>query len=162
MTDTKALIERLEEHAKMHDELVILGGKEQERFAEDLRLAIDALQSLAQPESAQEPVGEVKQSPTGQIYIEWTCGAIAMLRLVGAKLYAAPLSDKAKQDRITDTDRINFIEKRARCDPKMDGHHVWWPTTFNNALRGCNLREAIDAALEAEVRGKRRAEKPGS
>lgn len=51
-----------------------------------------------------------------------------------------------------DAARLDHIEKHARCDPKMDGHHVWWPTTFNNALRGYNLRAAIDAAMKDQPR----------
>lgn len=47
-----------------------------------------------------------------------------------------------------DTARLDHIEKHAHCDPKMDGSHVWWPTSFNNALRGHTLRAAIDAALK--------------
>lgn len=47
-----------------------------------------------------------------------------------------------------DAERLDFIEKNARCDPKMDGNHVWWPTSFNKALRGHTLRAAIDAALK--------------
>lgn len=45
-----------------------------------------------------------------------------------------------------DAERLDHIEKHARCDPKMDGQHVWWPTNFKNALRGPNLRAAIDHA----------------
>lgn len=49
-----------------------------------------------------------------------------------------------------DAERLDHIEKNARCDPKMDGMHVWWPTTFNHRLIGPNLRAAIDAAIGAE------------
>ena len=52
-----------------------------------------------------------------------------------------------------DAQRLDFIEKSARRDPKMDGQHVWWPTSFNTAqlLKGPTLREAIDnAALRAK------------
>lgn len=48
----------------------------------------------------------------------------------------------------TDTARLDFIAKRARCDPKMDGQHVWWPTSFRHALKGNTLRSAIDAAMK--------------
>ena len=50
-----------------------------------------------------------------------------------------------------DAQRLDFIEKSARCDPKMDGQHVWWPTSFNTAqlLKGPTLREAIDNAIRA-------------
>lgn len=47
-----------------------------------------------------------------------------------------------------DAARLDFIEKNARSEPKMDGQNVWWPTTFNQALRGPTLREAIDAAMK--------------
>ena len=49
-----------------------------------------------------------------------------------------------------DAGRLDYIEENARCEPKMDGHHVWWPTTFSNQLKGPNLRAAIDAALTAK------------
>lgn len=42
--------------------------------------------------------------------------------------------------------RLDYIEEFARCDPKMDGQHVWWPTSFNHRLIGPTLRAAIDAA----------------
>jgi len=50
-----------------------------------------------------------------------------------------------------DAQRLDFIEKYARCDPKMDGQHVWWPTSFNTAqlLKGPTLREALDNAIRA-------------
>lgn len=51
---------------------------------------------------------------------------------------------------VADAERLDFIARRARSDPKMDGQHVWWPTTFNHALRGPSLRAAIDAARSAE------------
>ena len=47
-----------------------------------------------------------------------------------------------------DSERIDYIESNARCDPKMDGKHVWWPTSFNHRLIGPNLREAIDEAMK--------------
>lgn len=49
---------------------------------------------------------------------------------------------------VKDAERLDFIEKRARCDPKMDGQHVWWPTNFNHRLAGPTLRAAIDAAMQ--------------
>lgn len=57
---------------------------------------------------------------------------------------------KAERDAaMKDAERLDYLQKHARCDPKMDGNHVWWPTTFNQAqnLRGGTLREAIDAAI---------------
>ena len=48
-------------------------------------------------------------------------------------------------------ERLDFIEEHCRCDPKMDGQHVWWPTSFNTAqlLKGPTLREAINNAIRA-------------
>ena len=60
------------------------------------------------------------------------------------------LALKAERDAtMKDAERLDYLQKHARCDPKMDGKHVWWPTTFNQAqnLRGETLREAIDAAI---------------
>jgi len=52
-----------------------------------------------------------------------------------------------------DAQRLDFIEKSARCDPKMDGQHVWWPTSLNKAIKGPTLRAAIDAAMAARAKG---------
>ena len=63
---------------------------------------------------------------------------------------------KAERDELLkDAERMDYLQKHARCDPKMDGNHVWWPTTFNQAhnLRGKTLRDAIDAAI-AKAEGK--------
>ena len=49
-----------------------------------------------------------------------------------------------------DAQRLDFIEKSARCDPKMDGQHVWWPTSLNKAIKGPTLRAAIDAAMRKD------------
>lgn len=64
---------------------------------------------------------------------------------------------KAERDAsMKDAERLDYLQKHARCDPKMDGNHVWWPTTFNQAqnLRGETLREAIDAAI-AKAEGRK-------
>jgi hypothetical protein len=47
-----------------------------------------------------------------------------------------------------DAERLDYLQNNARCDPKMDGNHVWWPTSFNQAqgLKGPTIRAAIDAA----------------
>ena len=45
-----------------------------------------------------------------------------------------------------DAGRLDYIQKNARCDPQMDGNHVWWPTSLNKTLRGPTIRAAIDAA----------------
>lgn len=51
---------------------------------------------------------------------------------------------------VRDAERLDYLQKNARCDPKMDGKHVWWPMTFNQAqkLKGATLREAIDTAMQ--------------
>ena len=55
---------------------------------------------------------------------------------------------RAEVERLrVDAERLDHIEKHARCDPKMDGQHVWWPTNFKHALRGATLRAAIDNAI---------------
>lgn len=56
---------------------------------------------------------------------------------------------RAKEEQMrADAARLDFIEKHARYDPKMDGNHAWWPTTFEHVLRGPTLRAAIDAAMK--------------
>lgn len=52
-----------------------------------------------------------------------------------------------------DAARLDWIEKNARYDPKMNGQHVWWATTFRNAIKGPTLREAIDAAMSPTKAG---------
>ncbi|NJN00743.1 MAG: hypothetical protein HC793_03955 [Aquincola sp.] len=47
-----------------------------------------------------------------------------------------------------DAARLDYIERHARRDPKMDGQHVWCPTSFNHRLIGPSLREAIDKAMQ--------------
>lgn len=47
-----------------------------------------------------------------------------------------------------DAARLDYIEKHARYDPKMDGNHAWWPTTFEHVLRGPTLRAAIDNSMK--------------
>lgn len=47
-----------------------------------------------------------------------------------------------------DAERLDAIEKNCRTDPKVDGNHVYWPTTWKHSLKGPNLRAAIDAANE--------------
>jgi hypothetical protein len=49
-----------------------------------------------------------------------------------------------------DAARLDAIERNARCDPKMCGNHVWWPTTWKHQLVGPTLRAAIDAAISKE------------
>jgi hypothetical protein len=80
----------------------------------------------------------------------------------GAKLVEClsdnlPLTDEQRAILITlvvgqarDADRLDYIASNARCDPKMDGQHVWWPTSFNHRLTGPTLRDAVDAAMAAQ------------
>lgn len=51
-----------------------------------------------------------------------------------------------------DAELIDFLQSVARCDPKMDGNHVWWPLHWNTcqAIKGPTLREAIRAAIAAQ------------
>ncbi|HEX8894406.1 MAG TPA: hypothetical protein VF783_13840 [Terriglobales bacterium] len=62
-------------------------------------------------------------------------------------LYEASLDQRDK-----DADRYQFLKRQARCDPKMDGRHVWWNIPMRNpkggSLIGNTLDEAIDAASE--------------
>ncbi len=62
------------------------------------------------------------------------------------KAYAFLLKENAELRK--DADRLDYLQNNARCDPKMDGNHVWWPTSFNQAqsLKGPTIRAAIDAA----------------
>ncbi len=59
---------------------------------------------------------------------------------------AAPAQGQAEQER--DAARLDWLQSVARCDPKMDGQHVWWPLNWNTcqACKGPTIRAAIDAA----------------
>ena len=61
-----------------------------------------------------------------------------------AALAAKPVPD--------DAELIDFLQSVARCDPKMDGNHVWWPLSWNTCqtIKGPTLREAIRAAIAAQ------------
>ena len=61
-----------------------------------------------------------------------------------AALAAKPVPD--------DAELIDFLQSVARCDPKMDGNHVWWPLNWNTCqtIKGPTLREAIRAAIAAQ------------
>lgn len=52
---------------------------------------------------------------------------------------------------VKDAERLDYLQHNARCDPKMDGNHIWWPTSLNQARRltGSSLRTAIDKAMIA-------------
>jgi hypothetical protein len=75
--------------------------------------------------------------------------AIQDFRLVANPEAILGLLDRLEKAE-ADAKRLDFIEKNARCDPKMDGQHVWWPTTFNDRLAGSTLRAAIDAQLDKQ------------
>ena len=62
-----------------------------------------------------------------------------------AKLAAA--EDRVKELE-KDAKRMDYIEQLARCDPKMDGNHVWWSIQPRPTLKGESFRKAIDAAIE--------------
>jgi hypothetical protein len=49
-----------------------------------------------------------------------------------------------------DAERLDYIQSNARCDPKIDGNHVWWPTSFNHRMAGATLRKAIDKAMKEQ------------
>lgn len=66
-----------------------------------------------------------------------------------AESLAAEASKEIERLR-ADAARLDHIEKHARYDPKIDGNHAWWPTTFENVLRGPTLRAAIDAAMKED------------
>ena len=97
---------------------------------------------------------------TRRMCIQTQCGNLALSYVedalrVGDSTVAALKSERdALAARVAelekDAGRLDYIEENARCEPKMDGHHVWWPTTFSNQLKGPNLRAAIDAALTAK------------
>ena len=69
-------------------------------------------------------------------------------------LHATIKSQAAQIESLTkDAQRLDFIAANARHDPDMGGQHAWWPTNFNQALRGPTLRAAIDAVIKAKETG---------
>ena len=78
------------------------------------------------------------------------------LLVINAALANAIAAQQPAGDVVMDAERLDFIEKSARCDPKMDGQHVWWPTTFKHALKGPTLRAAIDDAIDSARKGEGR------
>lgn len=46
---------------------------------------------------------------------------------------------------MNDTERFNFIASITRCDPKMDGNHVF--LIGGRCIKGFDLRDAIDKEL---------------
>lgn len=50
-----------------------------------------------------------------------------------------------------DAARLDWLQSVSRCDPKMDGQHVWWPLSWNTcqACKGNTIRDGIDAAILA-------------
>lgn len=48
-----------------------------------------------------------------------------------------------------DAARLDWLQNNAKCDPKMDGNHQWWPLTWNQVRRcvGPTIRAAVDAAM---------------
>lgn len=83
----------------------------------------------------------------------WRENMAAILGVPGAKDCTAPAAALELLTEVealrADAERLDYIAGNARCDPKMDGHHVWWPTSFQHRLAGPNLRTAIDAARGA-------------
>lgn len=45
--------------------------------------------------------------------------------------------------------RYLYVEKHARCDPKMDGNHVWLAINLRN-VRGPTLGSGIDSAIDSQ------------
>jgi hypothetical protein len=73
---------------------------------------------------------------------------LALLAEISDHERAYALLFKENAELRKDAERLDYLQNNARCDPKMDGNHVWWPTSFNQAqsLKGPTIREAIDAA----------------
>jgi hypothetical protein len=118
----------------------------------------------SKPEPAQEPVARLltyvgkgtypKRGYTvARTYEELSEGTYPESWAEGQRLYAAPLSDTAKQDRI-DAERYRML----RSPTLGRGIRVIMPTPYPAILYGkeldAELDAAIDAALEAEVRKK--------
>jgi hypothetical protein len=64
-------------------------------------------------------------------------------------LYLAPPIQPQPSEDAKDAARLDWLQHEARCDPKMDGQHVWWPLSWNQCqrIKGPTIRDAIDAAM---------------
>lgn len=82
----------------------------------------------------------------------------ALISLLVDIRFAAGDNGKRMQDELVehirelrcDADRMDWISKYTRCDPDMGGNHHWWPSSFNQRIRGATFRAAIDAAMEEQ------------
>lgn len=79
--------------------------------------------------------------------IDWEC-KVALDSAVSEE--ARVLIEKYRKD----AERLDYLQAFARCDPKMDGEHVWWSIHPRPTLRGNTLRAAVDAAIDAAIAAK--------
>ena len=99
---------------------------------------------IAEAESALEEVAALRaENERLRACFDWANGAAekGWLPAQEVRKLRAQLAEAQK-----DAGRLDYIQKNARCDPQMDGNHVWWPTSLNKTLRGPTIRAAIDAA----------------
>jgi hypothetical protein len=115
-----------------------------DKAAEALRLA-DKLAALVDTYPQED-----EDTPGGycSVFDEQLDTAASWLREYAALLQAQPVACLVENEALRkDAQRLDAIERNARCDPKMCGNHVWWPTTWKHQLTGPTLRAAIDAAM---------------
>jgi hypothetical protein len=105
------------------------------KYANTARVAAHQQYPYAQPPNTR---------PLSEVIAEWEADPEKKSALDRARAQQQEPSDEK------DAARLDYIESNARCDPKMDGQNVWWPTSFNHRLTGPTLRAAIDAAMEAQ------------
>ena len=99
---------------------------------------------ITEAESALEEVAALRaENERLRACFDWANGAAekGWLPAQEVRKLRAQLAEAQK-----DAGRLDYIQKNARCDPQMDGNHVWWPTSLNKTLRGPTIRAAIDAA----------------
>ena len=57
--------------------------------------------------------------------------------------------ERARRD-ARDAERYRWLEKNAKCDPKMGGNHHWWAINLRGVF-GPTLGIGIDAAIAKET-----------
>ena len=92
----------------------------------EIEEAITAIKAAL--EAKDKPVAEVKQNQSGQIYIEWRDGELAIANLVGAKLYTTPPQQEAKDKRVQ-VSPLQFIEMVMEKEDCIGKPIIWaeWP-----------------------------------
>ena len=122
-----------------------LRGDELDTLRAQLAEAHAALKTVMRnAELSKEPCGPDPESPAAVRNAKFA--SLSSIAAQGLGMVSGPSLTAQLAEAQRDAGRLDYIQKHARCDPQMDGNHVWWPTSLNKTLRGPTIRAAIDAA----------------